>query len=86
MASEKSQDEVFGAKGLESSALLHDYVQKDDLAREFDVSPRTIERWVRLRLLPPPVKIGRTQLHHVPSIRKSIEDRMERNRGHGRRR
>ena len=86
MSSVKSQDEVIRANGLESSALLDDYVQKDDLARDFDVSPRTIERWVRLRLLPPPIKIGRTRLYHIPSIRKSLEDRMEHNRRHGRQR
>ena len=53
-------------------ALLGEYVRKDELAHEFGVSPRTIERWVRLRLLPKPVKLGRSSFHHVPTIREHL--------------
>ena len=53
----------------ENSKLLGDYMREDELAREFEVCPRTIQRWVRLRLLPAPVKLGRSTLFHVPSLR-----------------
>jgi len=55
--------------------LLADYARTDQLAKIFHVSPRTIERWIRLRLLPTPLKLGRTRLHHIPSIRKRLADR-----------
>ena len=58
-----------------SSALLADYIPKEQVAAEFDVSSRTIERWVRLRLLPAPIRLGRKSLHHVPSIRRFLADR-----------
>ncbi len=56
-----------------SSHLLADYVSKADLANEFDVSIRTIERWIRLRLLPQPIRLGRTRRFHVPTLRKHLE-------------
>jgi hypothetical protein len=59
------------------SPLLTDYVQKEQLAQEFGVSQRTIERWVRLRLLPSPLRLGRKSFHHLPSIRKHLTDRAE---------
>ncbi len=55
-------------------SLLSDYARKDELAREFDVSERTIERWVRLRLLPPPIRLGRTALHHIPTLKQHLVD------------
>jgi hypothetical protein len=53
--------------------LLTDYVSKADLAQQFGVSVRTVERWVRLRLLPPPVRLGRISLFHVPTLREFLE-------------
>ena len=65
--------------------LLRDYAGKDEIAREFGVSERTIERWVRLRLLPRPVKLGRTTLFHLPTVKKhlarQIEPKRSRRRG-----
>ena len=61
--------------GAAPSDLLSDYTRKEDLARDFDVSPRTIERWVRLRLLSAPVKLGRTSLFHIPTVREDIKKR-----------
>ncbi len=54
-------------------SLLAEYARKKELAREFDVSERTIERWVRMRLLPAPVRIGRTSLFHVPTVKRHLE-------------
>ncbi len=57
--------------------LLDEFVRKKDLAREFDKSERTIERWVRLRLLPAPLRLGRTSLYHLPTVKKYLADQME---------
>lgn len=71
MAAPFEKDPI-GSPGGETPNLLADYIDKAKLASEFDVSPRTIERWVRLRLLPKPLKLGRTRLYHRPSILKHL--------------
>jgi predicted DNA-binding transcriptional regulator AlpA len=55
------------------SRLLSDFARKEQLAQEFGVSERTIERWVRMRILPKPVRLGRTLLFHIPTIRRYLE-------------
>ncbi len=55
--------------------LLAEYARTDELAREFDKSPRTIERWVRLRLIPPPIRLGSVSLHHIPTLKQHLTDR-----------
>lgn len=57
--------------------LLAEFVRKEDLARDFGVSERTIERWVRLQLLPAPLRLGRTSLYHLPTVKKYLADQME---------
>jgi len=59
------------------SPLLTDYAETQLLAQQFGVSQRTIERWVRLRLLPAPLRLGRKSFHHLPSIKKHLADRAE---------
>lgn len=54
--------------------ILTGFVSKERLAEEFGVSPRTIERWIRLRFLPPPVRLGRTTLYHVETVRMHLLD------------
>ena len=68
------------------SALLDEYVRKADLARVFGVSDRTIERWVRLQLLPAPTKLGRTALFHIPTVKKALANGGVGPRPRGRRR
>jgi predicted DNA-binding transcriptional regulator AlpA len=63
-----------GNSETSDTQLLADYLRKDDLAREFGVSARTIERWVRLRILPQPVRLGRTSLYHLPTVRQHLQD------------
>ena len=53
--------------------ILAEYADKKQVADEFRVSERTIERWVRLRLLPAPVRLGRTSLFHLPTIKRHLE-------------
>lgn len=52
--------------------LLADFATKADLAAAFKVSSRTIERWVRMRVLPQPVRLGRTLLFHMPTVRDHL--------------
>ncbi len=62
--------------GAASASLLQDYVTKSELASEFNVSQRTVERWVRLRLIPQPVRLGRKSLFHIQSIRDHLLQRL----------
>jgi hypothetical protein len=54
---------------------LADYATRKTIAAEFDVSERTIDRWVSLRLLPAPLKLGHTSLFHLPTLRKHLAER-----------
>ena len=53
------------------------FVRTEDLAVQFGVSERTIQRWIRLRLLPQPVRLGRTTLHHLPTIREFMAEQSQ---------
>jgi hypothetical protein len=66
------------------SPLLTDYAETPLLAQQFGVSQRTVERWVRVGLLPAPLRLGRKSFHHLPSIRKHLSDRAERGSRHSR--
>ena len=52
--------------------ILSDYLSKEELAEQFGKSPRTIERWVRLRLIPAPVRMGKSTFFHVPSVKEAM--------------
>jgi len=78
-ALEASQDGVAAC-----SPLLTDYAETQLLAQQFGVSQRTIERWVRLRLLPAPLRLGRKIFHHLPSIKRHLSARAERGSRHSR--
>ncbi len=76
---DKGEIHYRGGGGMAESAgkepgLLAEFIWKKDLAHEFRVSERTIERWVRLRLLPAPLKLGRTSIFHVPTVKKDLVD------------
>jgi hypothetical protein len=49
--------------------VLEGYLRREELARQFGLSPRTIDRWEALRKGPPRVCIGRTILYKVESVR-----------------
>ena len=59
------------------SQLLGEYAPKKALAKAFGVCERTIERWVRLRLLPAPLRLGRTSLHHLPTVKQHLAEQTE---------
>ncbi len=59
------------------SDLLSDYANTAELAQSFGVSTRTIDRWIRLRIIPPPVRLGRTALHHIPTIKKHLLEQVD---------
>ena len=54
------------------SIFLNDFASKQEVAAEFNVTPRTIERWVRLRTFPSPIKVGRKSLFHIPTIQMHL--------------
>ncbi len=58
-------------------SLLTGFISKTEMAREFGVSERTVERWVRLRLLPRPLKMGRSILFHRQTLEAHLLARAE---------
>ena len=65
------------ARRDQRQSLLFDCATKAEIAREFGVSERTIERWVRMRLLPRPLKLGRTILFHLPTVQQHLAKQFE---------
>jgi hypothetical protein len=51
-----------------SKAILSDYVAEADLAKELNVTVRTLARWRALRIGPDPTKIGR-RVYYSPEAR-----------------
>jgi predicted DNA-binding transcriptional regulator AlpA len=54
------------------NTLLDEFATKTQVAESFGVTERTIDRWVRLRVIPQPRKVGRQRLWHLPTLRKSL--------------
>lgn len=52
--------------------LLEDFATKQQVADMFGVSTRTVERWVRLRSIPQPRKVGQQRLFHLPTLRNAL--------------
>ena len=61
-----------------TSGLLDDYQSDAELAADFKISMRTLDRWVRLGEAPPHTKIGRRRLFRKQTtadwIRKREQD------------
>lgn len=55
--------------------VLEGYLRREELAEQFGLSPRTIDRWEALRKGPPRVCIGRTILYNVQSVREWLLSR-----------
>jgi predicted DNA-binding transcriptional regulator AlpA len=56
------------------SALLDGYLRREELAQQFGVSPRTIDRWHSLRNGPPRISIGRTILYRLDSVHEWLQE------------
>ena len=72
----------------EQTGILDDYLPQDELAKQLDVHPRTVERWRRLGIGPPVTWKGREPIYNLESIRtwlRSREQRMPRERQRDRR-
>ena len=54
--------------------LLSDYLTKTQLAEELHRHPRTLDRWARLRAMPPETVIGRQRLYRRSSVVAWLED------------
>jgi len=53
-----------------SRLVLEGYLRREELAQQFGLSPRTIDRWEALRMGPPRVSVGRTILYNIQSVRE----------------
>lgn len=54
--------------------VLEGFLRREELAEQFGLSPRTIDRWEALRKGPPRVAIGRTILYNIESVRQWLAD------------
>jgi predicted DNA-binding transcriptional regulator AlpA len=61
-----------------ASVLLSGYLRREELAQQFGLSTRTIDRWEALKEGPPRVSIGRTILYNVESVREWLSTREKR--------
>lgn len=57
--------------------VLEGFLRREELARQFGLSPRTIDRWEALRIGPPRVCIGRTILYQIQSVREWLISRQQ---------
>ena len=48
------------------------FASKAQVAEAFKISPRTLERWTRLRAFPAPVRLGRRTYFHLGSIEEFL--------------
>jgi predicted DNA-binding transcriptional regulator AlpA len=55
--------------------VLEGYLRREELAEQFGLSPRTIDRWEALRKGPPRVCVGRTILYNIESVREWLLSR-----------
>lgn len=66
------------ACGKSTSGLLDDWLSRDDLAAELNVSVDTLARWETRRIGPPCVRVGRRVLYRRGGVQdwlRSQEDR-----------
>ena len=65
------------------NSVLSDYLTHDELAKQLDVHPRTIERWRAAGVGPPVTRIGREPYYNIDTTRewlRSREQKMPRER------
>ena len=59
----------------ETQSILSGYMTVLQLAAELGNSPRTLDRWHRLKIGPPRVVIGRLVLYRIESVRTWLRSR-----------
>ena len=62
-------------KSVANKLVLEGFLRREELAEQFGLSPRTIDRWEALRKGPPRVCVGRTILYNVDSVREWLRSR-----------
>jgi hypothetical protein len=55
--------------------VLDGFLRREELARQFGLSCRTIDRWEALRIGPPRICVGRTILYQAQSVREWLVSR-----------
>jgi len=70
----------------EQAPLLADYLDKHELAREFKVTPRTIDRWHVMRTGPKRVLLGQRVLYRRADVIAWLAEQDEKLVGRPRRR
>jgi predicted DNA-binding transcriptional regulator AlpA len=58
-----------------SRLILEGFLRREELAKQLNLSPRTIDRWQASREGPPRVHVGRTILYNVQSVREWLQSR-----------
>ena len=68
---------------MSAENILENYITDTELAKQLDVSKRTLDRWRKLRIGPPPTACGRSYIYKIQSARRwldSCEQQMVRER------
>ena len=60
-----------------SVQLLEKYLNDDEAAAEYDVSPRTYKRWRREGKAPPSIMVGGKRKTHVDDIAARLEEQRQ---------
>jgi len=63
------------AAATPNGGLLDDFLSAPQLASELGVSPRTVQRWHRLREAPPVTRIGRRVYYHRSAVEQWLRSR-----------
>ena|ERR1035437_11167923 len=53
--------------------VLEGFLRREELAKQFSLNVRTLDRWEALRIGPPRVCVGRTILYNIQSVREWLD-------------
>lgn len=70
-----TKEQTPGSEAAPSGGLLDDWMTREQLALELDVSIDTLKRWQAQRIGPPSVKMGRRTLYRRGAVRDWMVDR-----------
>lgn len=65
------------AQNVPSTGLLADYLSRDALARELNITVRTLARWHWQRIGPPSVMLGGRRLYRRADVARWIEQQTD---------